>query len=66
MTTQHKRGKDKGEGFDGAIANIMQPTSHMLTVEVSLTEDKFWEDLKESVIPDCDVFFFHYSQDIAY
>ena len=34
---QHKRGTDKGEGFDGAVADIMQPTSHMLTVEVSLT-----------------------------
>ena len=37
MTMQHKRGNDKGKGFDGAIANITQPTSHMPTVEVSLT-----------------------------
>ena len=37
MTTQHKRGIDKGEGFDGAIADIMRPTSHMPTVEASLT-----------------------------
>ena len=38
MTMQHKRGIDKGEGFDGAIADITRPTSHMLTVEASLTE----------------------------
>ena len=35
---QHKRGIDKGEGFDGAIADITQPTSHMPTVEASLTD----------------------------
>ena len=38
MTTQHKRGIDKGGGFDGTIADITQPTSHMPTVEASLTE----------------------------
>ena len=37
MTTQHKRGIDKGGGFDGAIADITRPTSHMPTVEASLT-----------------------------
>ena len=37
MTTQRKQGNDKGEGFDGVIADITRPTSHMPTVEASLT-----------------------------
>ena len=34
---QHKQGDDKGEGFDGAVTDITRPTSHMPTVEASLT-----------------------------
>ena len=55
MTMQHKRGIDKGEGFDGAIANITRPTSHMPTVEASLTHSHKiggWLEVSR-VYPEC-------------
>ena len=46
------------EALETAAAATPTAIKKACQIIAIIKEDKFWEDLKESVIPDCDIFFF--------
>ena len=45
------------EALEIAAAATLTAVKKACQIIAIIKEDKFWEDLKESVIPDCDIFF---------